>query len=153
VRLLQEQEEGQEVTLVVVIVGVIGLALTFWNAANWYGFESSYRYSGEFQGNRYECRLRFANSECSSQCFIGANGSGLYLLSHPARKGWWWRYGAVGFKKNLQIPWTDLQCRPRTILLKECMWFEVPSRKIYFYIPKDIGDKLLIDANCKIGTI
>jgi hypothetical protein len=146
VRFQQEREEAQEVALVIVIVGVIGLALTFWNAANWYGFESTYRYSGEFQGNRYECSVRFANSERGSQCFIGANGSGLYLLSHPARKGWWRRYGPAGFNKNLQIPWSDLKCRAGTSLFKECMWFEVPSRKIHFYVPKDIGDKLLIDA-------
>jgi hypothetical protein len=32
------------------------------------------------------------------------------------------------------------------------MWFEIPARKIYFYIPREIGDKLLIDAGRKIGT-
>ena len=133
-------------TLAIVIVGVIGLALTFWNAVNWYGFESGYRYNAEFQGKRFECPLRFANSECGSRCFIGANGSGLYLLSHPARKGWWWRYGAVGFNKNLQIPWSDLECRAGTMLLKKCMWFDIPSRKTHFCIAKDIGNKLLIDA-------
>jgi hypothetical protein len=26
------------------------------------------------------------------------------------------------------------------------MRFEIPPRKIYFYIPKDIGDQLLLDA-------
>jgi hypothetical protein len=73
------------------------------------------------------------------------------LLSHPDGKGWGWRYGVGGFKKNLQIPWSDVECRPKIVLLKECMWFEVPSRKIYFYIPREIGDKLLIDAG-KIGA-
>ena len=57
-------QEGKELTLVIIIVGIIGAALTFWNGANWYGFVSGYRYLGEFQGKRYECRLKFATSEC-----------------------------------------------------------------------------------------
>ncbi len=139
-------------TLVVVIVGVLGLALTFWSGANWYLFQSGYRYNSEFLGKRYECSLMFVSAENSNLCFVGADGAGLYLLSHPDGKGWWWRYGVVGFKKNLQIPWSDLECRPRTVLFKECMWFEIPSRKIYFYIPREIGEKLLIDAGRKIGA-
>lgn len=135
---------------VIVIVGVIGLVLMFWNAANWYGFESGYRYHGQFQGKRYECGVRFANSECSELCFIGADAGALYLLSHPNRKGWWWQYGGMGYKKNLQIPWSDLEYRETTILLKPCTWFEVSGKKIYFSIPKDIGDKVLIDAERKI---
>jgi hypothetical protein len=138
------------VTLVIIIVGIIGVALTFWNGANWYGFVSGYRYNSEFQGKRYECRLRFATSECDSLCFIGANESGLYLLYHPASKGWWWKFGAGGFNKNLEIPWSDLDYRPVTMLFKDCIRLEIPSRKIYFYIPKDIGDQLLIDAKRKI---
>ena len=137
-------------TLGIIIIGIIGVALTFWNAANWYGLVSGYRYNGEFQGKRYECGLRFATSECDSLCFIGANESGLYLLYHPASKGWWWKYGAGGFNKNLEIPWGDLDYRPVTMLFKDCMRFEVPARKIYFYIPKGIGDQLLIDAKRNI---
>lgn len=130
----------------VIIIGIIGIALTLWNSANWYGFVSGYRYNSEFQGTRYECRLRFATAECDSQCFIGANEAGLYVLKHPASKGWWWKYGAMGFNMNLEIPWSDLAYRPATVLFKDCMRFEIPPRKIYFYIPKDIGDQLLLDA-------
>ena len=32
------------------------------------------------------------------------------------------------------------------------MRFEIPPRKIYFYIPKEIGDQLLIDAKRKTPT-
>lgn len=133
-------------TLVFIIAGVLAVALVFWNGANWYGFVSGYRYNSEFQGMRYECRLRFATSEYDSLCFIGANESALYLLYHPASKGWWWKYGAGGFKKNLEIPWNDLDYQPVTMLFKNWMRFEIPPRKIYFYVPKDVGDRLLIDA-------
>ena len=90
--------------------------------------------------------------QSDSLCFIAANESALYLLYHPASKGWWWRYGAGGFNKNLEIPWSGLDYRPVTILFKDCMRFEIPPRKIYFYIPKDIGDQLLVDAKRKIPT-
>jgi len=106
---------------------------------------TTYRYHGEFLGKRHECSVRFANSECGILCFVGANESGLYLLSHPDRKGWW-RYGGLGFKKNLEIPWRDLDYRGGRVLLKECMWFHIPTRKIHFYVPREIGDKLLIDG-------
>ncbi len=61
-------------TLVIVIVGIIGAALTFWNGANWYGFVSGYRYNSEFKGKRYECRLRFATSECEHTPIEGQPG-------------------------------------------------------------------------------
>jgi len=140
------------VTHAIVIVGIIGLILTFWNALNWYEFQRSYRLQDEFPGKRYECSVRFANSEVGAQCFVGANTSSLYLLSHPNRKGWWWQSGGVGFKKNLQIPWTDLDCRSGTMLFKGYTWFEIPSRKIHFYLPKEIGDKLLTDAERKVSS-
>ncbi|MGA7573723.1 MAG: hypothetical protein WBV31_07025 [Terriglobales bacterium] len=139
-------------TPVIWIVGIIGAALTFWNFSNWYGFVSGYRYNGDFQGKRYECRLRFATSECDSLCFIGANEFGLYLLYHPASKGWWWKYAAGGFNRNLEIPWRDLDYRPAKILFKDCMQFEIPPRKVYFWVPKDVGDQLLIDARRKTPT-
>lgn len=135
-------------TLVIIIVVIIGFALTFWNAVNWYDFDSSYRYDGEFLGKRYECSLRFANQERDALCFVGANGSGLYLLSHPGRRAWWSYRGA--FKKNFQIPWSDLNCRAGKIFFQDCMWFDVPSRRIHFYVPKEIGDKLLTDAGREI---
>jgi hypothetical protein len=38
------------------------------------------------------------------------------------------------------------------MLFKGFMRFEIRARRIYFYIPKDIGDQLLIDAKRKIAT-
>jgi len=129
------------------IIGGIGIAaLMFWNAVNWYGFESEYRYDSDFQGARYDCRIRFANLECSSPCFVGADESSLYLLAHPNSKGWWSNRAAVGFKKNLQIPWSDLSYRAGTGVYKGSIWFDLRTRKIHFYLPKDIGERLLTDA-------
>jgi hypothetical protein len=143
-------EETQPMTLVIIIVGTLGVALTFWNAVNWYSFQSGYRYHGEFQGKRYECSLRFANSECDTPCFVGADEGALYLLSHPNRKGWWWRYGAVGFKKNLQIPWSDLDYQAGKMFFKDSIRFQIASSRTYFFVPRDIGDKLFVDAQRSI---
>jgi hypothetical protein len=74
-------------TPVIIIVGIIAVALTFWNGVNWYEFVTGYRYNGEFQGKRYESRLRFATSECDSLCFVGATEAALYLLYHPPQQG------------------------------------------------------------------
>ena len=117
-----------------------------WNTTNWSGFENDYRFDGEFPGNRYECEVRFANAEHSVRCFVGANRAGLYLLSHPDHKRWWWRSKDVTFRKNLQIPWSDLECRPGKMFFQDCLWFDIPSRKIHFYVAKDLGDKLLVEA-------
>jgi len=38
------------------------------------------------------------------------------------------------------------------MLFKGFMRFEIRARRIYFYIPKDIGDQLLIDAKRKTPT-
>jgi hypothetical protein len=127
---------------IIVVVGIIGIFLTFWYARNWKGFQQDYRFDGEFQGPRYDCRVRFAHGEGAVQCLVGADRSALYLLAPPKAKRSWWRYRG----KNLKIPWTDLECRAGRTVLKDCLWFEIPPKKIHFYVPKEIGDQLLRDA-------
>ena len=80
--------------------------------------------------------------------------SALYLLTPPKRKiSWWSNRGARGFlRMNLRIPWSDLDWREKTIMFKDCIWFEIPAKKIYFYVPRDVGDKLLVDAGRKIQS-
>jgi hypothetical protein len=141
-------------TLLVIAVFVMAAALMYWNIRVMRRFETDYRYDGEFQGKRYECILRFANSDSSIRCVVGANASALYLLTAPQRKRpWWGNSGARGhLRTNLQIPWSDLVWSEKRILLKERVWFEIPSKKIYFYVPPDIGDYLLVDAERKIRS-
>jgi hypothetical protein len=140
--------------VIAVIFAVVAIALTFSNAVKWYSFESDYRFHGEFQGNRYDCTLRFANLSHNYRCFAGADESGLYLLAYTPRKYCWWRpyYKSAAFKQNLQIPWGDLRCRPETALSRNRLWFDVLPRKIFFCVPKDIGDKLLHDGGAKFPT-
>jgi hypothetical protein len=139
---------------IIITVSITAVALISWNASAMYRFELDYRYDGGFEGRRHDCTLRFANLEAGIQCFIGADQSGLYLLTHPARKNSFWSFGnARGvFKRNLRIPWSDLGCRAGRMLLLDCIWFDIPSRKIHFYVPRNIGEELLRDSNRTIPT-
>jgi hypothetical protein len=143
--------------VIVIAVFVMAVALIFWNVGIMRRFQSDYRYDGEFQGKRYECILRFANLDHGMWCFLGADASALYLFTASNRKRPWWSSSHIGvsnkiFKTNLRLPWTDLGWQEKTFLLKECIWFEIPAKKIYFYVPRDVGDKLLIDAGRKIQS-
>jgi hypothetical protein len=139
---------------IIVMVSIIAVALICRNASVMHRFELDYRYDGGFEGRRHECTLGFANLEAGIQCFIGANQSGLYLLTHPVRKNSFWSLGNGRgiFKRNLRIPWSDLSCRAGRMFVQDCIWFDVPSRKIHFYVPRNIGEKLLRDSNRTIPT-
>ena len=139
-------------TVFVIAVSVIAVVLVFWNVRIVRRFQNDYRYDDEFQGQRYECIVQFANSDYGIRCSMGADASALYLLAVPKRKVSWWKNRAARsfFRANLQIPWSDLGWREKRIMLKDCIWFEIPAKRIYFYVPLDVGDKLLIDAGRKI---
>jgi hypothetical protein len=138
----------------VIAVSVMAIALVLWNAGVVRRFQSDYRYDGEFHGQRYECILTFANSEYGTRCSLGADESALYLLAVPKRKVSWWKNRAAHsfFRANLQIPWSDLDWREKRIVFKDCIWFEIPAKRIYFYVARDVGDKLLIEAGRKIQS-
>jgi hypothetical protein len=141
--------------IIIIAVCVMAAALIFWNVGVMRRFSSDYRYDGGFQGQRYECVLRFANMDHGMWCFLGADASALYLLTASNRKRPWWSSSYTGisnqiFKTDLRIPWTDVTWQEKRILLKNCIWFEIPEKKIYFTVPKDVGDKLLVEAGRKI---
>jgi hypothetical protein len=77
---------------------------------------------------------------------LGADANGLYPLPHAKPAFSLWRRRAGVFKKALFIPWTDLGYRRGKALFKECVWFDLAARKVYFYVPTDVGEKLLNDA-------
>jgi hypothetical protein len=130
--------------LIVIVIALVVL-LVGWNFLRLHGFDKDYRFAGSFQGNRYECNVGGFSEERDTLCFMGADTTGLYLLPHPKPIRWFWGYRGV-FKNSLFIPWTDLGYRSGKALLKECVWFEIASRKIYFCVPKEVGEKLLNDA-------
>jgi hypothetical protein len=141
-------------TIFVIVVSVIAVALVLWNAGIVRRFQNDYRYDGDFQGQRYECIVQFANSDYGSRCSMGADAAALYLLAVPKRKVSWWKNRTAHsfFRANLRIPWSDLDWREKRIVLKDCIWFEIPAKRIYFYVARDVGDKLLIDAGRKIRS-
>jgi len=133
--------------VLVAIFVVLVVVLMGWNFARMYNFETDYRFSGYFQGKRYECVLGGLNQEHGTICFIGTDEQGLYLLPHPKPAfSWWKQRRRQVLKKSLLIPWRDINCRAGRVLLKDCIWFDLPPRKIYLYVPRDIGEKLLTDA-------
>jgi len=128
-----------------------------WNAGVMRRFQSDYRYEAGFQGKRYECVLRFANLESGIWCLLAADASALYLLTASDRKRSRWRSSSRVisneiFKTDLRIPWTDLDWREKRIFFKNCIWFEIPGKNISFYIGKDTGDELLVDAGRKLQS-
>jgi hypothetical protein len=133
---------------IIAIVCMIAVALMGRNFVVWRRFENLYRFDGDFGGERYECILRFASLEYGVRCFIGVDASALYLLARSARKKSWWRFRNPNevFRHDLHIPWQDLDCRVGRVYLKDCMWFHIPSRGLHFYVPRNIGDRLLMDA-------
>jgi hypothetical protein len=140
--------------VIAIAVFVVAVGLIAWNAGVMRRFKRDYRFNGEFHGKRYECVLRFANLESGIWCFLGADTSALYLLIATERKRHWWMGNRVGlanqiFSTDLQIPWSDLAWREKRNLLKDCIWFEIPASKIYFYVPRNVGDNLLFDGGRK----
>jgi hypothetical protein len=140
-----------------IAVFVLAAVLMAWNIGVMRRFQNDYRYDGAFHGQRYECVLRFANMDHGFWCFLGADASALYLLTASNRKRRWWASSPLGvsnkiFKTDIRIPWTDLGWQEKTIVLKNCVWFEIPGKKIYFYAPVEVGNKLLIDAGRKIPS-
>jgi hypothetical protein len=139
--------------ILVIAVAALAVALVLWNAGVISRFKTDYRFDGAFDGRRYDCVLRFANLDHGLRCFLGADSSALYLFIASERERSWWSYpreASTIFKTDLRIPWTDLAWREKKILLTDCVWFEIATKKIYFYVASDVGDKLLIDAQRKI---
>ncbi|MFY9904683.1 MAG: hypothetical protein WAK62_06025 [Terriglobales bacterium] len=136
--------------LLAIFIGLV-VVLMGWNILRMHGFDSDYIYSGYFSGQRYECVVGGLSSEHGTLCFVGADEQGLYLLPHPKPAFSWWnqRQRRV-LKKSFLIPWRDINCRSGRVLLKNCIWFDLAPRKIYLYVPQDIGEKLLMDARLAI---
>jgi hypothetical protein len=135
----------------IAIIIAAAVCLLVWNIRRVYGFERDYKYGGDFAGQRYECRVGGLSDDHGMLCFMGADANGLYLLPHAKQARSWWSY--LGnrsrydvFRKSLFIPWTDMGYRTGRAVLKECVWFELPARKVYLYVAKDVGEKLLNDA-------
>jgi hypothetical protein len=137
-------------TMLAAILIAAAICLYVWNIRRVLGFQRDYRYDGYFSGRQYECRVGGLSESRGTLCVMGADAYGLYLLPHPKPARSLWRYRDEVFKKSLFIPWADLGCRLGRVLLKDCVWFDLSARKVYFYVAKDIGEKLLNDAGRKI---
>ena len=135
-------------TIFVAIFFVAALFLVGWNFRRLKRFRTDYRFTGFFPGTTYECVVGGLDTEHGTLCMVGADTSGIYLLSHPKPRGLLWllesRHRVL--KQNLLLPWDDLNYRTGKMLLKDCLWLEMPSRRIYLHVPKDSGAQILKDG-------
>jgi hypothetical protein len=135
--------------IAILIAAVVGLYV--WNIRRMLGFERDYKFDGNFVGKRYECTVGGLSEGHGLLCFMGADAAGLYLFPHPKPARSLWSYFGnsrryLVFRKSLLIPWTDVGYRSGRVLLKDCIWFDLAARRVYFYVAKDVGEKLLNDA-------
>lgn len=132
---------------ITVILTAMALLIS-WNYVRLHRFERDYRFPGLFGGRHYECRIGGLRSENRVLCFIGSDMSGIYLLPHPKpnRRFLGCQIGEDVFKDSILIPWTDIHCRSGRGFFKHNIRFEIPPRKIFLYVSRDIGEKLLTDA-------
>jgi hypothetical protein len=132
---------------IAVVVAAVVL-LVGWNFLRLYRFERCYSSNDSFPGQRYECIVGGLDPGHGTLCMVGADPSGLHVLSHPGpgRSMLSFRRAYRPYKKNLFLPWKDVNCRSGMAVFKECLWFDMPSRKVYLNVPKDIGGHLLADA-------
>lgn len=56
----------------------------------------------------------------------------------------------MGSPRPILIPWSALRYRRKRFLLKECIRFDVPSNRSYFYIPLPTAEKVFRDSGRQI---
>lgn len=116
-------------------------------------FFAECRFDSQFGGETYECLLGTPNTEHYIRCSLGADTSALYILSKLRNPMRWYHYlyrqswGLKSITKHdLRIPWDLVQCRAGNIFFKKVIWFENRERRVYFFVARDVGEKLLADA-------
>jgi hypothetical protein len=135
----------------ILLIAAAAVGLIVWNASRVRRFENAYRHDDGFGGTHYETPLGLPNSEAKIQCLAGADQSALYLLKGPPSRSSMWQLfqHRPTFRYSLRIPWQDIECRTASMFFKPCIWFDLPSKKIHFYLAADIGQRLLTDAGRK----
>jgi hypothetical protein len=136
------------VPVLILVVAAAAVGLIVWNASTVRGFENAYRHDEGFGGKLHETPLGLPNSEAKIQCLAGADQFALYLLKGPLRRSSIWQLfqHRPTFRYSLRIPWQDIECRTASMFFRPCIWFDIPSRKIHFYLAADIGQRLLADG-------
>jgi hypothetical protein len=77
---------------------------------------------------------------------MGADRAGIYIFPYPHNQKFFGNSGYGIFKKTLLIPWRDFTYCSKRVLFKDCIWFDLSPRKIWIYVPRDVGEKLLADG-------
>ena len=137
------------IILVCVIAAFVGSYLV------WYYRDGIFKLTRDFPGpTTFDAPLFEAcvygitvGEESNILCLVGANETGLYLTRPTGVKSTWtrgdWKKGhAVLLKAPIFIPWSALSYCRKSFLWKDCIRFDVPSNKSYFYIPLPDAEKL-----------
>jgi hypothetical protein len=101
-----------------------------------------------FDGKLHACLVRFPLDDTKTDCLLGANDAGLYMTSSSAalksNGRWSVRYYVI--RTPLFIPWSCVQVGDAKFPLRGYFRFSVPSNKATFFVPREIGERLLGDA-------
>ena len=108
-----------------------------------------------FDGVLRSCMVRFPLDEASTDCAIGANGTGLYMSSskdaQENNRRWSFRYYAI--RTPIFIPWSCMQIRDAKFPMRGHLRFSVPSNKATFFVPREAGRLLLADAGADHASV
>lgn len=135
--------------LIVAIIVTLGFYLTMSSAFTLRQTMIGYHYDGPFRGTLYKSHYRMASAEASAPCLLGADRNALYImrLPGPPRRGWAPSNDILDASLDLRFPWRALRYKWGRIFWRRCLWSRVESPRLDFYVPADIGARLLADAD------
>lgn len=131
----------------IVLAALAGAALLIaWTARNSKRFYRDYAFTGAFDGKVQECWLGGLATKAPTLCFAGADRTGIYLLAPPAQRRRWNIFGTSRgvLKQSLHLPWTDFEARAGLAAFRKVIWLRFDARRIYLYVPREIGLALLL---------
>jgi hypothetical protein len=127
------------------ILLAIGLVIYGWHRNDLRRLTRDFASQLPFDGALEECLVRFSLDDASTDCVLGANNEGLYMSSSTAalenNRRWSFRYYVL--RTPLFIPWNRLDIRDARFPLRGHLRFTVPSNKAIFFVPREIGQRLL----------
>ncbi len=134
------------------------IALVLWNVFRVRAYQRDYRFDGLFKGTLHDCQLGVSSAEELFYCRIGATEDALFLMAlarddeRNRRKFWGYDHNFRRFSPtDLRIPWQDLECRVGKLFLKDVLWFENHPRRLYLYVPQEVGERVLKDAGRRVS--
>jgi hypothetical protein len=129
------------------LFAVFAVSLMYLSARRQRRFYRDYQLDGPFLGDSYDCKVGGLDAEYKTFCRVAADPVRLYILPYPKRRGW---STDPVFNRSLAIPWADIEYKLGWVPVQRCIWFKMNARRVYLYVPKETGIRLLRDAGLPI---